>query len=263
MDIEKISKEYFEWLKNNNNFVLHKDVIEITTPSIDSFGDSINLILKQEGNRIKVSDDSYVIWNLEAHGLNVSQKNSRRNQLLHSILDFESVNFDTKTNEIYKISSMKNIGQSIHEIMQTISKVSDLMFLNQANVKSLFSEDVFSYLKDHQDIFDYFPNLQIVGQSKLPFTFDALFTTKNRTKKLVKIYNSFTKNTVENALLSWLDTIPYRKEHYDGLLKMSIIVNDENNKSFSRDYIDALDEYDIGVIPFSDKELLKENLGAS
>lgn len=262
MNVEQISQEYFNWVKNSNQFTKHKDAIEINTPSVDSFGDNISLILKPEGDKIRISDDAYVIWNLEAHGLNITKKKSKRNNLLKSILTYESVSLDADTNEIYKISSMKNIGQNIHEVIQSISKVSDLMYLNQSNVKSFFSEDVFNYLKQNKDDFDYFPNLQIIGQSKLAYNFDALFTTQNKVKKLSKFYNSFSKNTVENALVSWLDTIQYREERYDGSLQMAIVINDENNKNFSRDYLDALYEYDIDVIPFSDKQKLKESLGA-
>lgn len=263
MNVEQISKEYFNWFKDSNKFTVHEDIIEINTPSVDSFGDNINLILKPEGNKIRISDDAYVVWNLEAHGINITKKKSKRNNLLKSILAFESVSLDTNTNEIYKISSIKNIGQNIHEVIQSISKVTDLMYLNRANVKSVFSEDVFNYLKENKTEYDYFPNLQIIGQSKLPFNFDALFTTNNRVKKLSKFYNSFSKSTVENALLSWLDTIRDREERFDGTLKMAIVVNDDNNKSLSRDYLDALSEYEIDVIPFSDKQKFRESLGIS
>ncbi|GAB2558461.1 DUF1828 domain-containing protein [Gracilibacillus alcaliphilus] len=262
MNVEQISKEYFNWFKQNNQFTLHKDVIELSTPSVDSFGDNINLILKPEGDKIRISDDAYVVWNLESHGLNITKK-SKRNNLLNSILSYESVSLDNSTNEIYKISSMKNIGQSIHEVIQSISKITDLMYLNKPNVKSIFSEDVFNYLKENKDDYDYFPNLQIIGQSKLPFNFDALFTTENRVKKLSRFYNSFSKSTMENALLSWLDTIQYREERFDGSLQMAIVVNDENNKKLSREYLDALSEYKIEVIPFSDKQRFRKSLGAS
>lgn len=262
MNVEQISEEYLKWVKDSNKFSKHKDVIEINTPSVDSFGDNISLILKPEGDKIRISDDAYVVWNLEAHGLNVTRNKSSRNNLLKSILTYESVSLNTDTNEIYKVSSMNNIGQSIHEMIQSISKVSDLMYLNKSNVKSVFNDDVLSYLKQNKDMFDYFPNLQIVGQSKLSYNFDALFTTKNKVKKLSKFYNSFTQNTVDNALVSWLDTIRYREERYDGSLQMAIVVNDDNTKSFSKEYLDALYEYDIDVIPFSDKQKLIESLGA-
>lgn len=261
IQVESIKNDYLNWVKENNHFKLHtNNVVEIATPFTDNFGDNINLIIKQEGNKFRISDDSYFVWNLEAHGLNVTKKNSRRNHLLKSILSFETVHLDEATNEIYKLASPKKVGQGIHEVIQALNRVSDLMLLNQSNVKSLFSEDVFAYLKEHKDIYDYFLDFQIVGQSKLAFNFDALFTTKDRSKKIVKIYNSFTKTNVENALLSWLDTVPYRLEHHDSKLSMALIVNDEDNKNFSQDYLDALSEYDIQVLPFSDKDLLKKEL---
>lgn len=262
MDITQISKEYFDWIKNNNHFTINKNIIQLSTPVVDSFGDNINIILKQEGDKIRISDDAYVIWNIEAHGLNITNKNSKRYNLLNSILSFDSVSLDPNTNEIYKLSTMKNIGQNIHEVIQSISKISDLMYLNKSNVKSVFSEDVFNYLKENKEHYDYFPNLQIIGHSKLAFNFDALFTTKNKIKKLSKFYNSFSKSTVENVLVSWLDTIKSREERFDGSLQMAIVVNDENTKTLSRDYLDALSEYDIDVIPFSDKKKFKESLGA-
>lgn len=261
IEVENIVNNYLQWVKENNHFKLHSNnVIELSTPSIDNFGDNINLIIKKDGSKVKISDDAYYVWNLESHGLNVTKRNSKRNQLLKSILSFETVHLDETTNEIYKITSSKNVGQGIHEMVQALNKVSDLMYLNQANVKSVFSEDVFSYLKANKEIYDYFPDFQIVGQSKLAFNFDALFTTKNRNKKLVKIYNSFSKTNVENALLSWLDTVPYRLEHHDSNLSMALIINDEDVKPLSQDYLDALSEYDIQVLPFSDKELLKSEL---
>lgn len=262
MDVKRISKEYFDWIKQNNHFSVNKDIIQLSTPVIDAFGDNINLILKQEGNKIKISDDAYVIWNIESHGLNITKKNSKRNNLLKSILSYDSINWDSTTNELYKLSSIKNIGQNIHDVIQSISKITDLMYLNKPTIKSLFSEDVFNYLKENKEDYDYFPNLQIIGQSKLAFSFDALFTTKNKVKKLSKFYNSFSKNTVENVLVSWLDTIQSREERFDGTLQMAVVINDQNVKTLSREYIDALAEYEIDVIPFSDKEKFKESLGA-
>lgn len=263
MNVEQVTKEYFDWFKKNHKLSEYKNIIEVSTPSVDSFGDNINLILKPEGDKIRVSDDSYVVWNLEAHGLNVTNKRSRRYRLLNSILEFESVTLDKNTNEIFKITSMKNIGQGIHDVVQSISKITDLMYLNKSNVRSVFTEDVFNYLKDNRDKYDYFPNLQILGQSKLSFNFDALFTTKNRVKKLSKFYNSFSKNTVENVLVSWLDTIKDREERFDGSLGMAIVVNDQDGQTFSKEYIDALAEYDIDIIPFSDKQKFQDSLGVS
>lgn len=261
ISIDGILENYINWIKENNHFKMNTNhVIELATPFIDNFGDNINLILKQEGNKVKISDDAYFIWNLEAHGLNVTKNNSKRLNILKSIIEFSNISFDEKTCELYKIVNPKNVGQGIHEMTEALNRISDLMFLNQTSVKSIFTEDVFSYLKENKEIYDYFPDVQIVGQSKLSFNFDALFNTRNRNKKLVRIYNSFSKNNVENALLSWLDTIPYRKKHYGDQVSMAIVVNDEDGKPLSSEYLDALSEYEIGVIPFSDKELFKTEL---
>lgn len=78
LTVNGILDNYLNFIKENNHFKMNNNqVIELATPFIDNFGDNINLIIKQEGNKVKISDDSYFIWNLEAHGLNVAKNNSK------------------------------------------------------------------------------------------------------------------------------------------------------------------------------------------
>lgn len=257
---EAISKEYFNWVKENHKFYnLKSTTAEIQTPYVDSFGDSISFSITNDKDTFKLTDLGYTIWNLEAHGVNVTKKNNLRTQLLESIINFEGAKIEGDK-EIVKESTKSNLGQSIHDMAQMLLRLSDLAVTHKQNVKSLFEQDVEEYFFEHKETFNFFPSFSVQGKSNLLHRFDYLFFRQKSEFKLVRVQNTIAKSTVDSILTSWLDTSQYRNNRFAEASQLDIIVNGDNYDSINEEYLNALNEYNIGVINFNNKQDLVETL---
>jgi len=257
---EEISKEYFDWIKENHKFYnLKSTTAEIQTPYVDSFGDSISFSIINDNGSFKLTDLGYTIWNLEAHGMNVTQKNNLRTQLLQSIINFEGAKI-IGDKEIVKETKKNNLGQSIHDMAQMLLRLSELAVTHKKNIKNLFEQDVEEYFLKNKDTFDFFPSFSVKGKSNLLHSFDYLFFRKDADFKLARAQNTIAKSTVDSILTSWLDTSQHRSSRFGENIRLDIIVNGENYHSIKDDYLNALMEYNIGVINFDNKSQLQQQL---
>src|SRR5690625_2203515 len=115
-------------------------------------------------------------------------------------------------------------------------------------VRNIFREEVSAYFDKNEDIYDPFSDFEIQGRSKLTHHFDYLMTLQNKEKKLVRLINNFNQTQVERTLISWQDTHEQRKNKYN------------EKKKLSEEYTEALLEYGIEPIRFSDKQHVKKSL---
>ncbi|MCI3029504.1 DUF1828 domain-containing protein [Desemzia sp. C1] len=257
MKANDMALNYFDWVKNNHQFQdVNNNTIEVQTPFLDNFGDNISLIVIKDGSNFKITDEGYTIWNLKSNGIDLMKNTTLRNQLMHSIIDFDSANLSTN-NEIIKVSDEKNLSQSIHEMTQTLLRLSDLSFTHSSRIKTIFYQEVLEYFSENKSQYNYFPNFYITGKSQLKHKIDYLFFNKDRERKLVKVQNSLNKNSVDSVLISWLDTSSYRAVNYGENTTLDVIVSGENYSNVKEEFIQALNEYNIGVVNFDNKEELQ------
>ncbi|MBU5467061.1 DUF1829 domain-containing protein [Virgibacillus sp. MSJ-26] len=134
-----------------------------------------------------------------------------------------------------------------------------MLKFNTSAVRNIFREEVSAYFDKNEDIYDPFSDFEIQGRSKLTHHFDYLMTLQNKEKKLVRLINNFNQPQVERTLISWQDTHEQRKNKYNENLKMVALIND-NEKKLSEEYTEALLEYGIEPIRFSDKQHVKKSL---
>ena len=257
MHANQIATDYFEWVKNNHHFYdLTDNKIEVQTPFLDNFGDSISLIIIKEGSNFVISDQGYTVWNLKANGVDVTKTSTLRNQLMNSIINFDSANLNEK-NEIITTSNERNLSQSIHEMTQVLLRISDLSFTHSSRIKSIFYQEVFDYFSVNSNIYNYYPSFYVTGKSQLKHKIDFLFFNSQRERKLVKVQNSLNKNSVDSVLISWIDTSAYRTENYGENTTLDVIVNGENYSNIKDEFVQALAEYNIDIVNFDDKEELQ------
>ena len=63
-DIKTISNNYYEYLRNENNFIpLQNKSIEFYSPVIDYFGDSISVNIQKQGEEYYITDYGETLWN--------------------------------------------------------------------------------------------------------------------------------------------------------------------------------------------------------
>ncbi|MFC0232704.1 DUF1828 domain-containing protein [Vagococcus entomophilus] len=260
---KEITDNYFNWVKSNYNFSKLKNSgnIDIQTPFIDNFGDSISFIVKLENDQLIVTDEGYTIWNLSTMGHNVTRKKTHRRLILDSLL--KSENAILSDNNELKINVRKNnIGQAIHDMTQLVIKINDMTMLSSSNVKNIFYDEALEYFNKNADIYRKLPSFQITGKSQLSHKIDFGFFTKDGVK-LVKLHNTLTRNTIESAIVTLVDTSDYRLENYQETEKLCLLINGIDKSKITTDnHIESLAQYNIDIIDFTDKQDVRLKLSS-
>lgn len=259
MTIDTIKDSYLNWIRENTNFSKGlNESVEISSPFLDSLSENIKLYIEPDSNQFKITDDGYTIWSLESFGVSF-RKGSHREKLLYSTIERHSVNLDPISKELYLFSDDKELGKSIHILLQSVLTISDLLRLDRKTVQNLFLEDVSQYFNSNHEIYDYFPDFEIQGKSKLMHRFDFLMTVQNKQKKLVRLVNNLDQIQLERILLSWQDTSEQRAAKYNQNLSMVALIND-SQKEIPSKFHEAFIQYGIEPLGFSDKEKVKSSL---
>lgn len=258
LDVEAIANEWLEFISHENKFrLITNNHINVDTPITDPFGDSISLMIIRDGNQYKVTDQGYTIWNLSVRNINVETKNTKRNQILHSILKFENVKLSSDDNEIFQIGTDKNIPQMLNDVTQAVLKVSNLAFSNVANTKRIFIDDVNEYFNSDNS-FNYLAGLKVNGKSNLTYDIDFLFSHKNGKSDIAQVVDSLSKGLVEKTIGIYFDTEEFRDENKNASYSL-IVPNLKTDNDFN--LADSLKSHNISVLDFTKKDELKNRYG--
>ena len=249
------SQIYLNWLRDTIKEVkLKKEVTRITFPFLDLGNDfSEYYIVQKDQHQYLLTDDGVTMDNLESRGFDI--KNSpKREDLLHRILCNFGISLNTDNAALEVISGLDDLPQNHHSLIQCMLKINDLFFLSNSNVKSLFDEQVKNFF-DAQGI-SYLPDVLLRGKSKLCTTFEfAIPHTAKKEERFIKLANNINANFVRNIIFAWTDT----KANRSAPSRLITLINDNNGKVTSS-CIEALQEYEILPILWSEKEKLKLEL---
>jgi len=250
--IKQLIDEYVRWLRQEISVARIGDVYEITTPFLDRHNDHIQIYVRQEDGRTILSDDGYVMADLRHGGCALDTEH--RKHLLQSILN----GFGVARNGDELVAAVTNgdFAQRKHSIIQAILAVGDLFATASAQVKSLFLEDVASFLESIGA--RAFPNFQLTGKSGFQHKFDfALPKSGNAPERLVKAVNRPGKENAGSLIFAWTDTRAVR----DDQSEMYAMLNDSEQK-VPGDVVDALKQYDIVAVPWSERSKYGSALAA-
>lgn len=254
---KQVKHDYRDWFTSQHEFRdLSNDMIEVQTPYIDAFGDNISLIIKPYENRFIVTDQGYTIWNIEAHGINASRKNSTRKRLVDSIIRFENVSLN-ENEEIIKVASINQLSQSIYDVSQAVLKITNLALSNRRNVLSAFYDEVAEYFKEQQHKqFEFQKGLFMLGTSNISYKVDYTFITKGK-NKLTKSYNTINKQMYDVILGIHTDTKSFQEQTG---AQMSILYNGKDNE-LPDDILLGFESHEVEVVNFYDEKALVESYG--
>ena len=242
MDIERLIDEYFKWLKSEITCEQVGEYYEITTPFLDSANDYVQIYVKQVGKDVFFSDDCETMRNLDIQGFNMT---SKRKMQLDSILRQYGVSLDGE--ELVAKAPINRFAQSKHMFIQAILKVNDLLFMTNTRTQSSFPDDVLEFF--HKNEIYYTDGIQVLGKSGFPHRYDFVFhRSKTKHERFCSTINRPYKNSLETTLFAWADTSPRRGKD----TQLIFILNDKNKISSS--VIDGFLNYDVGVIPWSERE---------
>lgn len=246
--IDELVNEYYTFLRDKTVVTESNDSewIEISTPFIGLFNDTIDIFVKKQDDKIILSDDGNTLRNLELSGVEI-MRSSKRKEILDRIL----ANYNIKLNkdELLTEANERDFPQKKLNLISAIAEISDLYVLAKHTVASIFKEDVKTYL-DEQEII-YTPHFISKGSSGLEFTFD--FQIAHRNKEIViKAFNTINKLNLPNFLFTWED-IKKEREIQSGKRVIGLAFINDEDKKIDQEYIDALNKYQAVYILWSER----------
>ena len=77
-EIEKLLDDYRAWLRDKTTLrQVNGEWVEITTPYLDRHNDALQIYARAENGGYVLTDDSYIIHDLEASGCNLHTKSGK------------------------------------------------------------------------------------------------------------------------------------------------------------------------------------------
>lgn len=250
--IKSLIDQYTRWLRDGISVAQVGDAYELTTPFLDRHNDHIQIYVRQDADRTLLSDDGYVISDLRQSGCALDSEHRKR--LLASVLNGFGVHRDG--DELLAISHNGDFPQRKHALIQAMIAVGDLFATAQSHVKSLFLEDVATYLESIGA--SVFPDFQLVGKSGFQHKFDfALPKSAQAPERLIRAVNRPNKDTALLVIAAWNDVRASRAPDS----QMYTILNDSEGK-VPGEVVDALKQYDVVAVPWSHRMDYKLQLAA-
>lgn len=252
-EIDALIENYFNWLKDNTSTKLVNDTwSEITTPYLDRHNDCLQIYAKKEDNNIILTDDGYIINDLESSGCFLDSP--RRIEILNTTLRGFGVSRDN--NQLIVNTSIDNFPQKKHDLIQAMLAVNDLFYLSKPQIQNLFLDDVVSWF-DENDI-RYVQKAKFTGKSGFDNMFDfSIPKSKKYSERLVQTITNPTKDNSLNLVFKWLDT----KDERPTESVLYALLND-TDKAITSQVNEAFSNYGINVMPWSEKENFKELLAS-
>lgn len=252
-DVRKLLDDYTRWLRDKTVLEEVNDRwVKITTPHLDRHNDYLQIFVKQEDNGYLLSDDGYVIQDLENSGCKLDSP--KRQELLHLTLAGFGVG---KDEDILQMRATKdNFNIKKHNLIQAMLAVNDLFYLAQPTIKSLFFEDVSNWF----DLVDvrFTPRVKFAGKTGYDHMFDfAIPKSRKQPERIIQTVNNPRRDKAESLAFKWIDTKETRQKDS----KLYAFLNDREH-DVSSDVIEALRSYELTPVLWSEREEVQEELAA-
>jgi hypothetical protein len=234
--INTLMDDYYSFLKEKTLVTTNNssDWVEISTPFVGLFNDTVDIYAKKERNKIVLSDDGNTLRDLELSGLEITRSPKRK-----EILDRILINYGVRINndELTTEATERDFPQKKLNLISAISETADMYYLAKHTVASVFREDVKAYL-DEQELI-YTPYFISKGSTGLEFTFDFQIAYKN-TEIVIKSFNSVNKMNLPHFLFTWDDIKKVREQQTQKEIIGLAVINDIE-REVSDEYLSALD----------------------
>lgn len=251
INIDELKNHYLNWVKEKTKFRQLEGAVEITSPLLDRNNDYLRIFATVQGDNIKLTDDGYIIDELEMSGNDVDSS-PRKKELLNGILNGLGVRRG-ENNELFVITNQKDFPMRKHMLLQAMINVNDMFFTSRSNVKALFWEDIHDFLFDNDIPFN--ENISFIGKSGFNQKFDFLIPrTKKSGEKIVQTMNNPNKTNLSALLFQWEDVRLNRKPDS----RLFAFLNDSDTKGI-KNIVQACLQYEITPLLWSERsEALKQ-----
>ena len=229
---------YFAWLRDRTLFRHLQDWVQITTPYLDRHNDYLQIYMKRHNGGFFLTDDGYTVTDLELSGCKLESE--KRQQLLK--LTLHGFGVQLQDDALVIQTSRENFPVSKHNLIQAMLAVNDLFYLAAPFVKSLFYEDVVSWLDENE--IRYSPKLKITGKSGYDHVFDFIIPkSREFPERLLQAVSKPSKERAQLLAFSITDIREMRPQ----VSSAYAILNDVEKK-IPENVIAALKVYDVNTV---------------
>lgn len=251
-DIQGLVDAYHAWLKDKTVLKQIDDWVEITTPYLDRHNDYIQIYARRDDGGVLLSDDGYTLQDLRDSGCKLDSP--KRQALLRQTLNGFGVQLSGDRMEVR--ATPETFALRKHNLVQAMLAVGDMFYLAVPLVASLFYEDVVAWLDLH-DV-RYTTNVKFSGKSGFDHRFDFVIPKSRRQpERVLQAINRPRRDAAQAIAFSWIDT----KETRPAESRAFALLND-SEQSVSGDILDALRNYDVRPVLWSQRETVIEELAA-
>lgn len=242
VEMNKLMDDYLKWLKSETTIEKKDGYHTITIPYTDSNNDYIQIYSTICGEKITLTDDGYVLSNLQIAGITLSP---RRMDSIQKICNNYSVKL--RDNEIYSETSIEKFSQNLHLFIQAMMKIDDMYLTSVGRALSYFLDDVISYF-DNKEIY-YTQDIKVSGKSGLIHSYDFSFQkNKFHHHRFCVAMNNASRNNAERSLFAWDDTKSSRNDNSE----LIILINSDNK--IEKGVLDTFNAYDIKTVLWNNIE---------
>ena len=241
---EALKENLITWLKSEININTTNTHLELTCPFLDRYNDYLQIYIENIDNKnFILSDDGYIIGNLEMSGIDMSTK--RRQELLQKFIKKYAI--ELKDNELYLKANYESFPQKFMLLIQAMLNIDDMFMLSQSKVVSLFFDDVINFFSKNE-IF-YSNDIKLTGKSGFVYQYDFLLQRNQKNpERLCKLINNPSKQNMELTLFEWNDTKETRQED------STLIVFLNDNNGVDMNIIDGYKNYNVTPFLWSERE---------
>ncbi len=223
--------------------------VEISTPYLDVFNDTIDIYAKRKDQNILLSDDGATLRNLELIGLDILRSETRRTFLMQILRNY-GITLHRESQEFIVETSEKDFPQKKLNLVSAIAEANDLHIINRQSVANIFRDDVRDFLIEKEVIFT--PHFISRGDTGLEFTFDFQIAASKK-ETLIKAFNSVNKTNLPQFLFIWQDVKPVRERQTAKEVLSLAFIND-TDKEIKKEYLEAFHSKGAATILWSERE---------
>ncbi|MCY4009156.1 MAG: DUF1829 domain-containing protein [Anaerolineaceae bacterium] len=252
VEIQRLTDQYHNWLRDKTTLREVDDWIEITTPYLDRHNDFMQIYAKRSDGGFMLTDDGYTIDDLELSGCKL--ETPKRRNLLKMTLNGFGVRMESRALQVH--ASRHNFSLQKHNLLQAMLAINDLFYLSSSVITSLFYEDVVAWLDISR--IRYITNLKFAGKSGYDHRYDFVIPKSDTYPERVLLsINNPDRANAQRTVFAWEDT----REARTGESRAYAILND-SNKSVSENVMNAFLSYGVHPVPWSEREKVREELVA-
>lgn len=122
--LSKIEKAWQNWITTAFEFkAINNNEVQVLTPFTDAFSDGILFNVRQDGDNYTLTDNGYLLWNLEINGIDVGKLQALIDKILKQFGFIRTNNGEI----LRKNVKMGKLPQAMMEFVELILKLSYLL----------------------------------------------------------------------------------------------------------------------------------------